>query len=171
MLAVEYLHHLSAVTIQYELEKWYKEMELRDPKHLLYVLHDVTIRATGSRDSPVMRAETAQLGTLVKATRQMHGKLSNGASLHGRCFCAYGTLADHSKSRAAPPPTAHQRLIECAMKPLRLREAAGIRWKPKMHMMAHLVVAARQLGIPLSQGRGIKRAIRANVQSLSRKDV
>ena len=37
-------------------------------------------------------------------------------------------------------PTAQQGLIDCAMKSLRLRDVAGIPWKPKMHMMVHIVL-------------------------------
>ena len=77
--------------------------------------------------------------------QEHHGSLNNGAALLG-CSSAFMEYLQITRSHGLRlPPTAQQRLIDCAVKFLRLHDAEQIPREPKMHMMVHLVFSAKDV--------------------------
>ena len=151
------LSERSALCIRDELFTWYAQQKRDHPKKPLYELADFSLYVLGgSRDHPVLKAKAAETGTLLNFAVDLSIKFQHKLDRATAVIGAGQALQSYMRiTRGAPgqlSPGQRQGLIDAALKHLNLREAAGIPWKPKLHLFLHLVAQAQTCGNPLELG-------------------
>ena len=146
----------SALRLRSELFAWYSAEERRAPSQAVYKLNDFTLSTLGSKRKPLLHAKAAESGTLVKfavhLARKYGDKLVNkdAAVDAGECLLQYIHITRKAKLRMSVGE--RQNLTDAMIRFLVLREAAGLQFKPKMHLMLHLVQGIGRFGNPLHTG-------------------
>ncbi len=149
----EAAHQQSALRIRHELfQGWYPKVKRENPGKPVYELADFRLADLGSKENPVLKTKAAETGELVpfaaSLLRKHQTSLQNGACLVG----AGEALVEHLRiTRAAGSilrAGGRQRLMDAALRFLSLCEASGIPYKPKMHMLLHLVHQCERFGNP-----------------------
>lgn len=140
-----------AIHLRHDLFAYYGEEKRTRPDRPCYELQDFSLRSLGTRTKPMLRAKGAESGTLVRfAYKQLlkHWRaLDRGAALKtcGKALVAYLNIT------RLPGNLGEERLRHlktAVLLYLNNREAAGIPWKPKAHLMVHLVWQCARFGNP-----------------------
>ena len=122
----------------------------------MYELTDFGKESIGSRAAPVLRAKAAESGTLLYYAVHLANRLKTALPTGGPLLAAGACLVKYLDITRAHgdvlPPQAIQQLMDAAARFLVLRQSAGIPYKPKMHMMVHLVYQATTFGNPRCLG-------------------
>ena len=155
-LSEEAAHQRSALRLGRELFEWYTMETQRRPDKPLYELTDFAMETLGSKDSPKLGAKAAETGTLLEFAADLckmcYVNLQAGAALT-KAGEALVTYMQVTRSAAAQlRPAERQRLADAFIRFLKLREAAGIPYKPKMHLMLHLALQSNRFGNPKDVG-------------------
>lgn len=122
----------------------------------IYPITDFSLNTIGSKVQPVLRSKAAETGSLVYFASDLADRfrlaLPRGEALviAGKALVSY--LETTRKHDSLLPPIAVQALIDSAINFLRVREAAGIKYLPKMHLMVHLADQSRTYGNPRCLG-------------------
>ena len=143
--------------IKERLWKWYKASKVleRDGGTPVYELTHFDMLSIGGSAAPALSGpKAAETGSLLRFTTGLLRELDcsllqNGPALLecGECLTKYLDV-----TRAAGPRLrSHevQKLFDASLRFLALREAAGIPWIPKMHLMVHLIFQTPRFGNPL----------------------
>ena len=165
-------HHRSGQRIRTELFNWYKQQRKDNPARPCYEIQDFSLGVLGTVDNPKLRAQAAESGTLlyfaVDQVAQFAGMLDDsGALLHaGRALVRYMDITGSQPFQLSL--AAHRDLVDSCVVFLNLREAAGLAYKPKMHLFVHLVQDASGRGNPRLLGNWLDEGLNMHLASVCR---
>ena len=149
---------------------WYRRVRRDDPKKPLYELADLDLRMLGSRDRPTLSAKAAESGTMVFFATWLAkthvASLPLGAPLvaAGEALSRYMDL-----TRSAPLKLAtatRQQIADALLRFLTLREDAGIAFKPKAHLAAHIIHDLWFFGNPMRTGTWLDEGLNAKLSAV-----
>ncbi len=123
-----------------------------NPDKPIYELTDFSATTIGTKALPVLRAKAAESGSLFAFALRL-AEQHRGALPHGPALVAAGqALGRYLEITRSSGPSldgaAWQQLVDAVVRFLSVRESAGISWKPKMHLMVHLVCQSARCGNP-----------------------
>ena len=158
----------ACAALRQDLFRWYKAEFRRDKKKPLYKLDDLPISLLGDIGLQAMKAKAGETGTLLDfatdfvsrhVDRLPHGKALLTA---GKALQQYMSITRNSPGQLKP--SQRQLLMDAALSFLAVRASAGIHWKPKMHLMLHLVFQTGRYGNPMGVAtwvdEGLNRCLR-----------
>ena len=151
-LPQEAAHERSALAIRQDLFEWYKVEKRARPLVRLYELMDFSLGVLGAAGRQSPHSKAAETGTLLKSAlhlcRRFQARLRNGAALlaAGEALGTYLALTRDAGERLTS--VERQRLMDATLRFLTLREEAGVLYKPKMHLMVHLIFQTKKFGNP-----------------------
>jgi hypothetical protein len=149
-----------------------KDEKVRSPDTPLYVLGDFSLTSIGTRTNQVLRAKAAESGTLLSfavcLANRFENQVEGGHALliAGRALERYMTITRSSGFHLSIAD--RQGLVDAAIRFLCVREAAGIHYKPKMHLMLHLVVSAGRFGNPRCLGTWVDEGLNMRLAAVCR---
>ena len=155
-----------------ELMQWYKRQRATNPGRPCYELQDLTVGMLGSKSKPTMKAKAGECGTMLYFSADMvekhKDKLARGAFLvtAGRALVRYMEITRNAGLRLSEDD--HKGLMACAVEFLSVREQAGICWKPKMHLMLHMLWQSAQFGNPRILGNWVDEGLNMTLASVAR---
>jgi hypothetical protein len=153
-----------------ELFAWYKAEKLRNPGRPLYELADLQVSMLGTAAKRNLHAKAAESGTLAAfafAFAQKHQSLlTRGSALVN---CGLGLMQYMDITRASPlrmTDSDRQAIADALIRFLNFREAAGVEWKPKVHLACHFVADAGFFGNPLLTGTWLDEGLNAQLAAV-----
>jgi hypothetical protein len=124
----------------------------------------------GSRERPTISAKAGESGTLVAFAYELATKhravLSDGSALVG----AGAALMQYMQvSRSNPlrlSVEARQSIADALIRFVTLREAAGIVFKPKAHLVTHMIADLGRFGNPCNTGTWVDEGLNARLAAV-----
>ena len=164
--------HVCAIHLHTELFSWHRQQRPQSPGKPVYVVHDFSLAMLGSPERPVLRAKAAQSGSTLPFAMHMVGRFVDRLD-HGEELLSAGrTLEQYMEiPRSTGLRLSHddlQRLLDSALALSIVRAAAGISYKPKVHLFVRLVQSAGHLGNPRLLGSWIDEIVNMRLASICR---
>ena len=139
----------------------------------IYELQDLQIAMIGTRDRPTMVSiKAAESGTFVAFAAHMakthRDRLTNQAALvaAGDALMKYMEITRGSPLRFTN--SARQEFADAMVRYLAVREAAGIPFKPKIHLAAHMILDSAYFGNPCRTGTWLDEGLNAQLAAVCR---
>jgi hypothetical protein len=144
---------LSIMQIRQKLWAWYSVQERENPDQQLTRLDDLTVKMLGPRDEPEMKSKGAETKCLIPfcvyLLRQHTEALGSKGRILVKCGEALIGFMDVLKSSPRRMDVESlQRLHDHTLNLILYWDGAGLAFKPKMHLLVHLVHFASWSGNP-----------------------
>ena len=155
-----------------EITRWYQQQKAMYPDKPVYELKDFRVSTLGTSDRPALHAKAAESGSLLGfavSFAQIHkAALPRGPALTaaGEALLRYMTV-----TRSAPlrMTVGHrQDLSDAIVRYVSLADDAGIIWKPKQHLMVHILRDAAFFGNPMCTGTWLDESLNNQLAAVCR---
>jgi hypothetical protein len=160
----------AALRLRAELFKWYREERIRNPTQPLHQLGDLQLQMLGTREHKQLHAKAAESGTLVRFAYDLavrHRTVLGSALVHcGSGLMQYLEVTRSSSAKLTD--TERQRIADGILRFLSYRAAAGVEWKPKAHLSAHMIADLDRFGNPLCTGTWLDEGLNHQLASICR---
>jgi hypothetical protein len=165
-------HQKAALRLKAELFAWYRKTRKLNPEKPLYQMGDLQLTMLGTRDKPGISAKAAESGTLLAFAFDLaklyrlvlpHGSALVGA---GEALMKYMEVTRSSELRLST--SARQNLADAIVRFVTLRESAGVLFKPKCHLMVHMLEDALKFGNPRCTGTWLDEGLNAQLAAVCR---
>ena len=167
------VRQVAAVRLHSDLFSWYRRQKQENPDRPIYEVPDLSLAHLVTPEKPILRAKAAQSGSLllffaVHMVGRFVDRLDRGSELlaAGRALEQYMEIARDSPLRLSPED--RKRLLHNALGFLNVREAAGIPYKPQMHLFVHLAHTAGLFGNPRLLGNWIDEGLNMRLAQVCR---
>ena len=161
---------LAFLRLRGELFRWYSLQKKQG--RTVYELQDFRLSWLGTAGRPVLGVvKAAESGSLMcfcaYAADKYQARLPGGKALAGCGECLLRYISLTRSSALVFPGKSLQGIADSFARFLTLREAAGIAWKPKAHLMLHMVTDSANFGNPYLNGTWVDESLNMKLAAVA----